>query len=162
MPTFKRRRRTLPSRSQKATSSGLFLLSVYARTIYVSILIWKNGRRHRHVAGGRVCESNVPPTSGPGEEIGRARARPSCVRADTNQAKKWTGNGSAGGWKRTRVRLGRRVGLAFLSPPIQTGGRRRKGSPHCSCSKCLIKNQKRVFGYIIYKITSNFQITNPH
>ena len=44
-------------------------------------------------AGGRGCavgcgEANAPPTSGPGKERGRARACPSCVRADANQAKK--------------------------------------------------------------------------
>ena len=86
------------------------------------------------VAGGRGCESNVPPTNGPGEERGRARARPSCVRADANQAQKWAGNGSAGGRKRTRARLGRRVGPSFLFVPTQTDAVGRNGSPHWSCS----------------------------
>ena len=84
-----------------------------------------------------MCHRPADPVRKEGE-----RARPSCVRADANQAKKWAGNRSAGGRKRTRVRLCRRVGPAFLSAPTQTDGRGRNGSPHWSCSKCTLAIHK--------------------
>ena len=78
----------------------------------------------------------------------RACARPSRVRADANPAQKWAGNGSPADEKRTRVRLGRRVGPTFLSAPTQTDGGGRNGSPHWSCSYFLHRERRGLMSYL--------------
>ena len=59
--------------------------------------------------------------AGPRRGVG-ARARPSRVRADANPAQNWAWNGSPADEKRTRVRLGWRVGPSFVYASTQTDG----------------------------------------
>ena len=84
------------------------------------------GRERAH-AGGSVFRENggkwwwLPPTGGPGERSRRARVRFVSVRTQI-RLKNGSGMGRHADAKRTRVRLGRRVGPPFVSAPIQKDG----------------------------------------
>jgi len=84
------------------------------------------------VAGGRGCESNVPPTSGPGEERGRARALVSApTQIRLKNGREWVG-------RRTKADarpFGSARWAGFFVRADPNGRPQTKWVAHWSCSK---------------------------